>query len=412
MVSSSSKPPGPNPPRPQATRGRPRPDSRRGPEARRRQRPFGFWLAVAGLVHAELVLVLGVGFYVWAPRDADIKRALASRHEPDAIDIGMVDEDSARQILADLERQQEEAKEEEIRKEIESPKAPGQVVDLPAPREERRPDEARFVSEHDSTVTHETKKYGKFDSQARQGDAVGEDAESHPARRAMPPSDPRLAMRTPDLGRALKMPGPLGPPSRADRTGSRYGVTEPGEEAPGGSLPELGSELRERPAGGGAPGNGRPAIMPTEQQMAHVIGGGTQDGLKDVDDGEETALNSKKWRFASFFNRVKKQVAEHWHPEEAYRRRDPTGAVYGRQNRYTELRIQLKPDGHLANVALAQPSGLEFLDDEAIEAFKEAQPFPNPPRQLIESNGVINFRFGFLFDLNGPPQMRWFRYND
>jgi hypothetical protein len=27
-------------------------------------------------------------------------------------------------------------------------------------------------------------------------------------------------------------------------------------------------------------------------------------------------------------------------------------------------------------------------------------------------SGVINFRFGFLFDLNGPPQMKWFRYND
>ena len=59
----------------------------------------------------------------------------------------------------------------------------------------------------------------------------------------------------------------------------------------------------------------------------------------------------------------------------------------------------------------ARPAvGLEFLDDEAVEAFKEAEPFPNPPRQLIE-NGTINFGFGFLFDLNGPPQMRWFRYN-
>jgi TonB family protein len=363
---------------------------------------------VAAVIHAELVLVLGVAFYVLAPRDADIKRAIAARNQPDSIDIGMVDEDAARRIIADLERQQEE----EQKKEFDSPKPPGQVVDLPAPREERRPDDARFVSEHDSSVARETKKYGKFESQARQGDTTGEDPESHPSRRAVPPTDPRLAMRTPDLGHALKVPGALAPPTQMGKSGSRYGVEEPGEEAPGGTLAELGNQMHDRPAGGGAPGTGAPAIMPTEQQMAHVIGGGTQDALKDIDDGEETALNSKKWRFASFFNRVKKQVAEHWHPEEAYRRRDPTGAVYGRQNRYTELRIQLKPDGHLANVALAQPSGLEFLDDEAIEAFKEAQPFPNPPRQLVESNGVINFRFGFLFDLNGPPQMRWFRYND
>ena len=175
-------------------------------------------------------------------------------------------------------------------------------------------------------------------------------------------------------------------------------------------IPELGADAQPRPGGGGAKGGTGPSLMPSEEQLARAIGGGTQDALRDIDDGDETALNSKRWRFASFFNRVKRQVAEHWHPDEVYRQRDPTGSVYGRRNRYTELRIQLKPDGRLSNVALAQPSGLEFLDDEAVEAFKEAEPFPNPPRQLIE-NGTINFGFGFLFDLNGPPQMRWFRYN-
>jgi TonB family protein len=119
---------------------------------------------------------------------------------------------------------------------------------------------------------------------------------------------------------------------------------------------------------------------------------------------EDTVLNSKKWRYASFINRVKRQVAEHWHPEDAYRRRDPTGAVYGRQSRDTELRIQLKPDGHIANIAVTKSSGLEFLDNEAIEAFKAAQPFPNPPRQLIDADGLIKFPIHFVFDLSGPPR--------
>jgi TonB family protein len=366
-------------------------------------------------VHAELGLILGVAFFVLAPRNADLQRQIAARGADESIDVGMLDDDAARRILADLEKQEEERKAEQQKKEIESVHPPGQVVDLPAPREEHRPDDARFASEHDSTVAHETKKFGKFQDQSRQGDATGDAAESHQLQheRAGPERpDRRLAMRTPELGRALRMPGALGPPVRAQKPGSEYGAQDPGSPSQDGEIPQLGKEGQPPPTGAGALGGGPPALMPTERQLARVIGSGTQDALKDVDDGEETALNSKKWRFASFFNRVKRQVAEHWHPEEAYRRRDPTGAVYGRQNRYTELRIQLKPDGRLANVALAQPSGLEFLDDEAIEAFKEAQPFPNPPRQLVEANGVINFRFGFLFDLNGPPQMRWFRYND
>jgi TonB family protein len=375
-----------------------------------RKRRVAFWLGIAAILHGEVALIVGMAFYFYAPRDADLARELAERGPGESIDVGMIDEDAARQIIADLERQEEKRKAEEVQKEVDSTKAPGQVIDLPAPREERRPDEARFAGEHDSTVEHETHKLGKFDEKSRQGAKdVTSDAERATSE-ARP--DGRLAMRDPDLGRALRINGPMAPAAKARPAGSTYGVTDPGEIQPDGSLGQLGMNAPARPSGGGLPAGGKPALTPTSEQLAHVIGGSTQDAVKDVDEGEETALNSKKWRFATFFNRVKKQVSEHWHPEEAYRRRDPTGVIYGHQNRYTELRIQLRADGHLANVGVGLPSGLEFLDDEAITAFKEAQPFPNPPHQLIERDGLITFHFGFLYDLNGPPQMRWFKYND
>ena len=60
--------------------------------------------------------------------------------------------------------------------------------------------------------------------------------------------------------------------------------------------------------------------------VARALGSGTEDYLKDVDEGDDTCLNAKKWKFASFFNRVKQQVRDHWKPAEAYHRRDPTGA--------------------------------------------------------------------------------------
>jgi TonB family protein len=374
---------------------------------RRHGRPLGFWVVVAALLHAEIILLIGVGLYLYAPRSAQLARTMAGGDEGPSIDVGMVDDDAAREIVADLEKQEEERKAEEIRKEEESVHPPGKVVDLPAPREEHRPDTSHFVSEHDNTVTHETKKYGHFEDNARQGDQTGTAATSQPQ---TPKGDGRLAMRTPDLGRFLRgAQSTSGPPARAGRSGATYGAPDPGRPEEGGVFSGLGADGRPR-TGGGAHGGQGPALLPTDQQLAKAIGSGTQDALNNVDDGEETALNSKKWRFASFFNRVKRQVAEHWHPEESYRQRDPTGMIYGRKNRYTELRVQLKPDGRLGNVAVYQPSGLDFLDDEAIEAFKEAAPFPNPPHQLIEANGLINFGFGFLFDLNGPPEMRWFKY--
>jgi TonB family protein len=386
--------------------------SRSPPVNRRHPRRVGFWLAISALVHAEVALLIGFGLYAMAPRDADLKRELAAKaaSQPESIDIGMVDDDAAREILADLDRRAEQKKAEEAKKETESIKAPGQIVDVPAPREERRPDDARFASEHDTTVEKETKKQGKFDEKARQGDTSGTAEQSKP--NSPPAPDRQLAMREPQLGRTGRVSGPEAPDHSGETIGNRFGAPTPGAPSPDGVVPQLGKTLRSPSTGGGAPSGGPAALMPSEQQMARAVGSGSQDALKDIDDGEETALNSKRWKFASFFNRVKRQVADHWHPEEAYRRGDPTGSVYGSKNRLTVLRVQLKPDGTLANVALEQPSGVEFLDDEAIEAFKQAQPFPNPPRQLVDEGGVISFRFGFLFELSGAPRMRLFRYND
>ena len=386
----------------------------RGSSDRRRVARLSRFVVVAVVVHAELALFAGVGLYLFAPRDADLQARLAASKEPESIDLGMMDDEAAARILADLERQDEERKAEEVKKEVDSVKAPGQVVDVPAPREERRPDQARFASEHDTTVDKETKHYGKFDPEARQGDAAGTESESKKESPLAPPSptppqkSPPLAMRVP---RAVPGSGHNPTPGEAQQEpGDENGAPDTEAPTPDGNLTRFGRP--QMPAGSpGAPG-GQLSLTPSPAQLARAIGSGTQDALKDLDDGEETALNSKKWRFASFFNRVKKQVQEHWHPDEVYRRRDPTGAIYGHTNRLTMVRVQLKPNGHLANVALELPCGLEFLDDEAIQAFREAQPFPNPPRGLIDANdGLINFQFGFLFDLSGVSRPMLFKYN-
>ena len=388
------------------TRNPPGPGSTRA-----RERPVRRFFALALLLHAELLLLLGLGLYLFAPRDADLKAQLAASKEPESIDIGMVDDEAARRIVADLERQEEAHKAEEVKKEVDAIKPPGQVVDVPAPREEKRPDQARFASEHDTSVERELRKYGKFDPEARQGDAAGTESESKPSRPAAAPArvPPQLAMREPRPVPGRADSAPMGH-DRPAPPGSENGVVDQEAPDPDGTYQRLG-KMQLQPGSQGRPG-GRLSLMPSEEQLAHAIGSGTQDALKDIDEGDETALNSKKWRFASFFNRVKHQVQEHWHPDEVYRRRDPNGSIYGRTSRLTIVRVQLKPNGHLANVALESPSGLEFLDDEALQAFRAAQPFPNPPRQLVDAtDGLINFQFGFLFELSGVSKPLLFKYN-
>jgi hypothetical protein len=389
--------------------------------ANRRKSSIARWVVLALVIHAQIAGMVGIALYFWAPRQAEVdakRREAVARGEP--IAVSTVDDETARKIIADLERQEEKAKLAEVKKEEESVKTPGQVVDLPRPREERRPDEARFAAEYDSWVEKETKRYGKLDPSAQQRRAgpTEPDKRNQPALvpnpSEIPASPGPLAMRMPSEEKRFA-------PTRARASESLARTPDPGSEDNLPSDPEGafsakgGGAARPRPREAAEEeAGGRPGVfglVPTEEQIARSVGSGTQDHLADIEEGNETALNAKRWVYATFFNRVKEKVRDHWKPAEEYQRRDPTGRIYGAEDRYTLLTVSLKGDGSLANVQVAHTCGLDFLDDTAVTAFKEAQPFLNPPRRLVEAgNGMVTFGFGFFFEVSGAPRLKLFRY--
>src|SRR5256885_4275566 len=103
------------------------------------------------LVHLQVIALVGVIAYFEAPR---VATPVAGNGEP--IEITTLDEETSRQVAAALDKREEE----ERKKEEESPQTPGQVVDIPAPREETPPPQARFAAEHDSRVARETRRNG------------------------------------------------------------------------------------------------------------------------------------------------------------------------------------------------------------------------------------------------------------
>jgi TonB family protein len=151
--------------------------------------------------------------------------------------------------------------------------------------------------------------------------------------------------------------------------------------------------------------------QPTLDQLDMITGAPANDHIRDVPKGEETLLNSKEFRYATFFNRVKRVVSEQWSPVEVYLQHDPYGNVYGVKDRYTLLNIELDDQGELRDVQVVQSSGMVFLDDEARQAFQSAAPFPNPPRGMLEDDGRIRFQFGFYFEIGERPSIRAFRSN-
>lgn len=297
----------------------------------------------------------------------------------------------------ELKKLEEEEKKEEEKAKDEK----GQVVDLAKPLEERRPEKAKFLSEHDSRVLKETRararrfKAGKVIAD-RPIAVKPQDAPSKAAAQRIAEKLLRVAMRTdPSLPQSDLPP--------ADNETKEPQAAKPKEKAivkTDTPVPETKAEQK----------LSAKDLNLRAEDIAKALGTRVNDALKDVAQGESTLLNSKRWRFASFFNRVKRQVAQEWHPDRAYKRRDPEGNVYGFKDRVTILRVKLTPKGKLSSVYLEKASGLGFLDDVAISAFRTAHPFPNPPQGLVDKeSGLISFRFGFLFEISRQPSFKVFR---
>ncbi|HLU66530.1 MAG TPA: energy transducer TonB [Kofleriaceae bacterium] len=337
-------------------------------------------------------------------------------------------------VAAELIEKEVAEKLEEAQKEISRPDPTGQIVEITRPNVEMAPDRARYLSEYDSKVDKQTVARGST-----------EEMVARPAPRALPPTadknplDPTaptpedltrpstskgegsgqgdqrslLSMRGP--GESQEAPAPTEPPSAGVATGERIATAD-------GISPRFGEGGLRRPPGELAPGGGEPGggeeqpvapdLRPSEELLERAVGGGSVDHIEDAETGEFTALNSRKWKYATFFNRMKRQVAQNWHPDQVYLRRDPTGNVYGTRDRLTVLQVSLKPDGAVAKIFVTKKSGVDFLDDEAVRAFQEAQPFPNPPSGLVDArSNLITFSFGFHFQIGGD-RGRWkvFRY--
>ncbi len=193
------------------------------------------------------------------------------------------------------------------------------------------------------------------------------------------------------LGKGKRFRLEMGGPGEGDETGGSKGKTDGAEKR---ALPSL-EQLR-----------------PTIGTIARISGSPSNDYIENVPEGDATFLNSKEFKYATFFYRVKDSVGSLWYDmvSRELRRRDPTGNIYGPRDRATLLTVRIDMDGRLADVVVANSSGVQFLDEVAVQAFKRAEPFPNPPSAMADEDGYIKFNFQFvMLRSRGPLNLFNFR---
>jgi TonB family protein len=303
-------------------------------------------------------------------------------------------------------------------------KPQGQIVDVAPSQNTTPPKESRFLSEHDSSVEKEMRSrdagkrvYQNRAAQPTEGGPqhdrpAGEGGEAQASREAVRGSN------TPDGTGAQKAPvtTPEKDKEKPDQLAmlehgpSKEGLTETPPRLPPGS-----TARREEPQGApglpGAPSEaqrklGDPRLLPSAASMAKVMAGPSNDALRGVEEGDATALNTRAFRFAGFWNRFKQDVASQWRPQIRYDERDPQRTTYAVRDRETALEIVLDAQGQLRSLKVVQSCGLDFLDNEAMRAVSAATPVQNPPSGVVDEHGEIRFTFGMVLVMDRVRSMR------
>lgn len=127
----------------------------------------------------------------------------------------------------------------------------------------------------------------------------------------------------------------------------------------------------------------------------------TLDYIKELEPGLETALSTKEFVYHGFFSRIRRQLEQHWGP--GVKRRITEMQRKGRMiassdDKVTKCLVTLDKRGNIVRVQVIGDSGFRELDEAAVEAFRSAAPFPNPPDGMIDEDGTIKIRWDFVLE--------------
>lgn len=125
------------------------------------------------------------------------------------------------------------------------------------------------------------------------------------------------------------------------------------------------------------------------------------DKIEGVDQSLMTQLNTKEYKYYGYYTRIRHQLNQWWQPkvkEKVSKLMSKGRTIAAEQNKNTKVIIVLNDQGTLVKVQILGASGVRELDDAAVEAFKQAAPFPNPPKGLVDTDGTIKIRWDFIVE--------------
>ena len=240
-------------------------------------------------------------------------------------------------------------------KEIQEPEPDmsGQIVEVAPPEEEVAPDDAEYLAEYEQTVDEETRV---------------ERFQVNPEVLARVFSDDQKMEQEDLLDMNVEKPS----------TGAQVGNHrfDPDRDGSLAALPSPWTKTNK---------DGPQDPVPASHTTAAVAGAPSNDLLREKV-GDQLNLNTKKFLYAGYLNRIRRLVNFYWQQNLDNL---PRSVRLSKPRYTTEVHSILNADGALEFIEVVAQSGSGELDDAVVRAFRLAGPFPNPPAGLIEKDGRV-----------------------
>ncbi|RME26785.1 MAG: energy transducer TonB [Deltaproteobacteria bacterium] len=236
----------------------------------------------------------------------------------------------------------------------------GQIVEVPEPKVQERPEEADYLAEYDRTVPEETRT-----ERIKVNPDVLSDTYSEESR-----------LEYEDL-----VDLDVHEPSTGAQVGNdRFDPDRDGALA---SLPSPFALTNK---------DGLQKPVPASHRE-QALAGAPQNDLLDEEIGDRVALNSIEIKYADYINRIRRLVNFYWTQNLDNL---PRSVRLAKPHYNTTVDVVLDGNGALESIVVTHDSGSEPIDNAVVDAFRIAGPFPNPPPQLIAPDGRVYLpSFGF-----------------
>jgi len=143
--------------------------------------------------------------------------------------------------------------------------------------------------------------------------------------------------------------------------------------------------------------NRGPASVPSPEKTGQGFSA-SNDYLPDVSIGANTLLNTQEFKYYGFYERIRQKLSLQWETRlrNSFESLVRQGVKQITGDRITRLRVHLSSDGQLVRSDVLGTSGYHELDRAALEAFKAAAPFPNPPKALMATGDSLTIDWSFV----------------